>query len=118
MSAEVFNLAQFKSGTPVTEVTQAQLDFALRLTLVALQPPRIRNYCFADGEDIQAAIDAIGHVHALYSEFVTDVMKNLNENLPITGTVDTKDFLAGLTDLKNDLIGLLAITAQRVEENV
>lgn len=117
MSATILTPKSFRNAEPVRPVLQSQLDLALRLALGVAKPAPIRGGRTAEIEDINEAIDAIGRVHALYVDFVNDVMKELNSNLPVTDTVDTKEFLAGLVDLKNDLIGLLAITAERVMED-
>lgn len=108
---------QFKSAQPVPATTQAQMDLALRLVLSTALPTPIRGYRHANVDDINEAIEAVGRVHELYVDFLETLFKNLNENLAVTDVCDIKDLVAGLVDLKNDMIGLLAITAERVMED-
>lgn len=115
---KVLDFQQFKSATPIPAASQAQLDLALRLALSVALPAPIRDCRHATVDDINEAIEAVGRVHALYVDFLDQLFKNLNENLSVCETCDIKDLVSGLADLKSDMIGMLAIRAERIMENV
>lgn len=113
----VIEFQKFKSAVPIASLPQAQMDLALQLVLSLALPAPIRGGRNATVDDVNEAIEAIGRVHALYVDFISSVMRELNSNLPVTENVDTKEFLAGLADIKSDMIGLLAIRAQQIMED-
>lgn len=111
------NMARFREKiTPVDKLDQAKLDFSLRLMLSAMLPPPIRNGRYADGRDVELAVNAIRQVSDLYADFVETVLANLNDGLPITE--DLRELVAAVKDTRSDITALLDLAADRVNEVV
>lgn len=88
---------------------------ALLLTrLTHLAPPvDIRHARFASPADIEATREAIALAHDVFASHVGRIMRALNENMPVTETVDVGDYLHGLADIRSDLDAALIHAADR-----
>ncbi len=96
--------------SPLDITSQAQMDLALRLALSVMLPPVPNAWRGADAKDCELAVEAIERVTSLYLDFVATVVKNINENVPVTDRhVDLKQFVALIEDAKNDAIGVIEI---------
>lgn len=110
----IIHPAQFRTGIkPLDPTNQATMDLALRLALSVMLPPAPNAYRGADARDCELAVDAIERVTALYLDFVTTVVKNHNENIPVTDRkVDLKQFVDLIEDAKNDAVGVIEIAGE------
>lgn len=105
---------QFRTGiTPLDPANQATMDLALRLALSVMLPPAPNTFRGADARDCELAVEAIRRVTSLYTDFVTTVLKNVSENVPVSDTVDLSEFLTCVQHAECDAIAFLELTADR-----
>jgi hypothetical protein len=102
---------------PLDPTNQAQMDLALQLAL-SVMLPRVPHVSGATIDDCEAAVEAIERVTKLYVEFCDQVISNLNENLPVTDTIDLKSFGELIADVKNDAVGLVQVAGDRINDDV
>lgn len=111
-------MAQADSATTTPTPTIASQGAALLTRLSRMAPaPRIP-YCHtATGEDIEATRQAIETATDIFVSHLGRLMLALNENMPVTETIDTTDFMCGLADLRSDLGALLMHAGEMRDED-
>lgn len=95
---------------------QATMTLALRLMLSAHLPAKIGNGREASIHDIEDTRSHFQIVTSAYLDYVRELLSDINENLPVTETIDLRDFLDGVTDLSGSLKGGLVNAADRAME--
>jgi hypothetical protein len=100
-------------SAPPTPATHGAL---LLTRFERMAPIPVIPYCAtATAGDIAATRAAIELATDIYASHIGRLMDGLNENLPMTDTVDAADFMCGLDDLKSDLSGALLRAAGKRE---
>jgi hypothetical protein len=93
--------------TPLAPSEQKVMELWLKLAMSLHLPPKIRHGGPANDFDLELAKQRIETVIDVTLEYLDDAVGTLNENLPITQTLDL-DYLRGpLVDLRSEIGGMI-----------
>ncbi len=111
----ILDMKTFAKASQVPSSHQAQMDLGLRLMLSSMMPPRIRGARLADSVDIANRMDHFKIIHSAIRDYYEATFSELNENLPITGTVPTADFFRMWDELGSDMDWLMQAAIDRAD---
>lgn len=97
-------------NTPIPIGTVAS---RLLLQTITDRTPLTRQARTAGPDDIKHIEQQFVLLTDLYMSAVTELMKKLNENLPVTETINMHDFNSCMADAKSELSGLLCQAMER-----
>src|SRR5262249_38296189 len=96
--------SQFEQAiTPLPPSEQKVMELSLRLSLSLCLPPKIRNARTANWYDLELRRQRFEMVSGAFREYAAALLSEINENLPVTEVIDTKDFFGGFHDICSNI---------------